>query len=265
MVQEIETRIRLELDSGERLLWSGKPRRGFMFHPASLLLVIMILFVFALVGGLILINNTLHFVKIIEHLTSGASAKVFFTYLISGFFIFLGLIALWGFVFYPLERRKTAYALTDRRAIIISGLLRQKVRNFDLKLMNFTALTQRVKGKATIIFGQVDPDQYGVTDPLQKQAEISDWRRFGYKFELFEVGESNDTCISSPKRAALGRFEFIEDPIMVYEILGELLPSGRRHKPLKTNSPKPQALWNGSSNERGPSYLSSILHTLCTA
>ena len=219
MIQEIEATIRLKLDLGERLMWSGKPRRGFMFHPASLLLVIMILFVFALVGGLILLNNTLHFVKIIEHLTSGASAKVFFTYLISGFFILLGLVALWGFVFYPLERRKTAYALTDRRAIIVSGLLLRKAKSFDIKMMNFTALTQPAKGKATVIFGQVDPDQYGAADLLQKQAEINTWRWFGYRFELFEVGECNDTRRSSRKRAVLGRFEFIEDPRTVYDML----------------------------------------------
>ena len=193
MIQEIEARIRPELDPGERLLWSGKPRRGFMFHPASLLLVIMILFVFALVGGLILVNNTLHFVKIIEHLTSGASAQIFFTYLISGFFILLGLVALWGFVFYPLERRKTVYALTDRRAIIVSGLLKQKAKSFETKMMNFMALTRPVKGKATIIFGQVDPDQYGLADPVRKRAVINTWKRFGYRFELFEVGRIHDT------------------------------------------------------------------------
>src|SRR5512135_2302761 len=124
MTMATEARIQPELAPGEKLLWSGKPKRGFMFHPASLFLVVMIIFVFALVGGLILVNNTLHFVKVIEHLTSGASAKVTFIYLTSGFFILIGLVALWGFVFYPLERRKTVYALTDRRAIIFSGLIR---------------------------------------------------------------------------------------------------------------------------------------------
>jgi hypothetical protein len=219
MVPEMEALIRPKLDPGERLLWSGKPRRGFMFHPASLFLVIMILFVFALVGGLILVNNTLHFVKIIEHLTSGASARVFFTYLVSGFFILFGLVALGGFVFYPLERRKTAYALTDRRAIIVSGLWQPKATSFDIKAMNFTALTQPVKGKATIIFGQVDPDRYGAADPLQQQAEINTWRRFGYRFDLFEVGERNDTHRNSPRRAVLGRFELIEEPRTVYDML----------------------------------------------
>jgi hypothetical protein len=219
MMQEIETRVRPQLDPKEKLIWYGKPRRGFMFHPASLLLIVMILFVFALVGGLILVNNTLHFVKIIEHLTSGASARVFFTYLTSGFFILLGMVALWGFVFYPLQRRKTAYALTDRRALIVSGLLRQKANSFDFKSLNFTALAQPVKGKATIIFGQVDPDQYGASDPAQKQAEVNTWKRFGYRFESFEVGKSNVAQGKSPGRSLLGRFEFVEDPKMVYVML----------------------------------------------
>lgn len=214
MTLDFEAQIRPELRAGEKLLWSGKCKRAFMFHPRSILLIIMILFLFALVGGLILINNTLHLVKVLEHLTSGESARAFFTYLVSGFFILLGLVALWGFVFYPLERRKTAYALTDQRAIIVSGLFKQKAKSFGLNAVNFTALTEPSKGKATIIFGQVDPDQYGANDSAQQQAEINVWRRFGYKFELFEVGDG-----SPLKRPVLGRFEYIEDAKAVYDQL----------------------------------------------
>ncbi len=238
MIPEIEARIQPELSPGEKLLWSGKPRRGFIFHPASLLLVIMILFVLALVGGFILVNNTLHFVKIIEHLTSGASARVFFTYVISGFFIVLGLVALWGFVFYPLERRKTIYALTDRRAIIVSGLFKHKAKSFDTKMMNFTALTRPVKGKATVIFGQVDPDHYGVADPMRKRAVINTWKRFGYRFELFEVGERHDTLGGIPKRPVLGRFEFIEDPRAVYDVLRRNVAILPPEKPAEIQQPK---------------------------
>jgi hypothetical protein len=221
MMEGVAAKIRPELAPGEKLLWSGKPQRGFMFHPASLFLVVMILFVFALVGGLIMINNTLHFVKVIEHLTSGASTRVFFIYLTSGFFILIGLVALWGFVFYPLERRKTVYALTDRRAIVLAGLLKDQMRSFDLKTINFSALTREAKGKATIIFGQVGPEQYGANDAEQRQREIKSWGRFGYRFELFEVGEQTDASGEPRRRAHLGRFEFIEDPKTVYALLRE--------------------------------------------
>ena len=219
MAQGAEARILPELGPGESLLWSGRPHRGFMFHPVSLLLIVMLVFVFALVGGLIMVNNTLHFVKVIEHLTSGASARVFFIYLVSGFFILLGLVALWSFVFYPLERRKTAYALTSHRAIIISGLFRPRAKSFDLKTLNFTALSRPVKDKATIVFGEVDPDQYGAADPAQKLAEIKTWKRLGYTFELFEVGVRSSARSSSPRRPVLGRFEFIEDPRTIYGML----------------------------------------------
>lgn len=216
MMHEVEAQIRPELRQGETLLWSGKSKRGFMFHPRSILLIIMILFLFALVGGLILINNTLHLVIVLEHLTSGESAGALFTYLVSGFFVLLGLVATWGFVFYPLERRKTAYVLTDREAIIVSGLLKQKIKSFELDAINFTALTEPSKGKATVVFGQVDPDQYGASDPAQQQAEINAWRRFGYKFVLFEVGDG-----SPRKRPLLGRFEYIAEAKKVYELLRE--------------------------------------------
>jgi Mg-chelatase subunit ChlD len=238
MLNKMKTWIQPELVPGEALLWSGKPRRGFTFHPASLLLIIMILFVLALIGGLILVNNTLHFVKIIEQLTSGESARVFFTYLVAGSGILLGMVALWGFVFYPLERRKTTYTLTDRRAMIVSGLWQRKTKSFDIKMMNFCALTQAVKDKATIIFGQVDPDQYGAADPLQKQAEINTWKRFGYRFELFEVGASNDTGRNSVKRPKPGRFEFIEDPRTVYAMLRERITIRPPEPASKIEQPK---------------------------
>jgi hypothetical protein len=124
----------------------------------------------------------------------------------------------------PLERQKTTYVLTDKRAVIVSGLFKQKAKSFDLKTMNFTALTKLLKGKATIIFGQVNPEQYGAADPERKRAEINTWKRFGYRLELFEVGASNEPSGGSPKRLELGRFEFIEDPRTVYDMLREMVP-----------------------------------------
>ena len=266
MIQEIEARIHPELDPGERLLWSGKPRRGFMFHPASLLLVIMILFVFALVGGLILVNNTLHFVKVIEHLTSGASARVFFTYLISGFFILLGLVALWGFVFYPLERRKTTYALTDRRAIIVSGLFKQKAKSFDLKTMNFTALTQPVKGKATIIFGQVDPDQYGAADPEQKQSGNQHLEAVWIQIRVIRGrGKQRTRAVVLPGDRSSAGLSLSKTRERFTICCGESYPSWRRRRPPKSNSQKSRALWKGSSSGRAPSLLSSMSRTLWEA
>lgn len=218
-MQEIEQSIQPELHPGEKLLWCGKPRRRFMFHPASIFLVVMIIFLFALIGGLILLNNMRHFIVVIEHLTSGASARVATTAFVSGLFILLGLVAAWGFVFYPLERRKTLYALTDQRLIIISGLLRRRAKSFDLSTVNFTALTEPVKGKATIIFGQVDPVQYGLTDAVQRQKEIDAWKRFGYRFEAFEVGAPSVTEKRRSPRPVMGRFEHIEDARTVYGVL----------------------------------------------
>ena len=153
MAQTNRSQVDRELLPGEKLLWSGRPRRGFLFHPASVLLIASILFIAGLVGGLIALNNMTHAIVVIEIVTAAAAKRFTATGVVSGLFILLGLIAIWGFVFYPLQRWKTFYALTDQRAVVIPGLLRRKARSFPLSSMNFTALTRRTGNKATVIFG----------------------------------------------------------------------------------------------------------------
>ena len=218
MTQATYSRMGKELRPGEKLLWSGKPKRGLLFHPASILLIVSILFIVGLIGGLLALNNMTHAIRVIEIVTSAARQRFTLTGLISGLGILLGLVAIWGFIFYPLQRRTTVYALTDQRAVVVLGLSGRKVRSFPLSSMNFTALTRRTGNKATVIFGEY-PAQYAGMDVDQKQEIMDSWKWFGYKFELFEIGRSSVSQSQASRRPVFGRFEHIENSRYVYDTL----------------------------------------------
>jgi len=54
-------------------------------------------------------------------------------------------------------RARTFYGLTDRRAIIVSGLLSRTVKSLSLQTMTDVTLTERGDASGTIAFGQVPP------------------------------------------------------------------------------------------------------------
>ena len=218
MAQTNHSKVERELRPGEKLLWSGRPRRGFLFHPASVLLIASILFIAGLVGGLIALNNMTHAIVVIEIVTAAAAKRFTATGVVSGLFILLGLIAIWGFVFYPLQRWKTFYALTNHRAVVIPGLLRRRAKSFPLNSMNFTALTCRTGNKATVIFGDY-PAWYAGMDVVQKQRVMDSWKWFGYRFDLFEIGLSSGNQGQGSRRPEFGRFEYIENSREVYAML----------------------------------------------
>jgi hypothetical protein len=221
MLPKKEALFSQDLHSDEKLLWSGKPQRGLFSHRFSIILVILTLFFVALIGGLIMLDNMTNSIHIMEILTTGSKFKFTIIGLLASFFIGLGLISFWSFVFYPIERRNTTYILTNQRVLIFSKLLWRKVKSFDLNSINFTSLIEQLKDRATIIFGEVDPIQYGMTDPEHKQRIINNWKWIGYKFQLFEVGWRDERNNPSPTKPVLGRFEHIENARMVYKLLRE--------------------------------------------
>ena len=73
-------------------------------------------------------------------------------------FVLLGLYLIVGrFFFDSLQRSRTYYALTDRRAIIISGLFDQNTKTLDLKKLPEISISTKQDGKGTITFGTLHP------------------------------------------------------------------------------------------------------------
>jgi hypothetical protein len=69
-------------------------------------------------------------------------------------FLLIGLYMLIGRFFVDaMMRARTEYAITNRRAIIVSGLFSRNVRSIDLKTTSEISLSERRDNSGTITFG----------------------------------------------------------------------------------------------------------------
>jgi len=136
--------LRNELAPGERLLWSGQPRQGLVLHIADAFIIPFSLFWF---GGVS--------VAALAAVSGGESvfALLFFVpfLLIGGFFAF-GRFAvdIW-------QRRRTYYAVTDRRILILSGMWNRSVRALNLRTLTDISLTLHRSGRGSLTFGPESP------------------------------------------------------------------------------------------------------------
>jgi hypothetical protein len=129
-----------DLDPGERILWAGRPRQGIYFAGADVLLV-----PFSLVwAGFAFFweSNVLH----------GKNFPILFV-LFGGAFCLIGLYLVFGrFIFDALLRARTFYAITDRRALIVSRVTSRDLTSIDLEGVQVT-LKEGSDGSGTLAFG----------------------------------------------------------------------------------------------------------------
>jgi hypothetical protein len=72
-------------------------------------------------------------------------------------FLAIGLYILFGRYFIDMRRRaSTYYAITDERAIILSGTFRRKIKSLNLRTVSDITVSQRRDGTGTISFGGSD-------------------------------------------------------------------------------------------------------------
>jgi len=157
------------LDPDERLLWAGRPQQGILFRPSDAAMVPFSLlwagFAFfwefmAITGG--------------SRGGRGGGAPFFFVlwgipFCLAGVYITVG-----RFFADALVRRRTWYGLTDRRAIIISGLASSGLTSIDLLTIDQVNMVKHVGGVGTIHFGPIagygprgyrSRRSFGFTDP----------------------------------------------------------------------------------------------------
>ena len=135
-----------QLGPSEHLLWSGRPRQGFMMRPSDALLI-----PFSLMWG--------GFAIFWEASVITSNAPFFFR--LWGIpFVVVGLYLMVGrFVVDARARSRTAYAITDERVLIISGQLGASVRSLSLSNLPELTLEERPDRTATITFGPA-PSQW---------------------------------------------------------------------------------------------------------
>lgn len=140
MLQTSENTLSQHLDPGERLLWSGQPRRGIRLRAQDAFLIpFSVLWCgFAIFWEVSVIR-------------SGAP----FFFMLWGIpFVCAGLFFVFGrFFFNAHSRAHTTYGVTDERILIVSGVFWQQTKSLQLRTLNDISLTQRSDGSGTVTFG----------------------------------------------------------------------------------------------------------------
>ncbi|SRR5205823_3594326 len=140
MNYELEQVARSQLARDEKLLWSGQPRGGLRLRPADALLI-----PFSLMwGGFAIFWET----SVLKQGAPGFFAVWGIPFVVVGVYLILG-----RFFVDAWQRSRTYYALTDQRAIIISGLATRQVKSLPLRTMSDITLSERADGSGSIALG----------------------------------------------------------------------------------------------------------------
>jgi hypothetical protein len=137
--------IERELAPGERLLWKGQPQKGIKFRSQDWFGVPFSLVWF---GGVAFGGY-----NFMQH--QGPQSGFNFGFLVFGFMGTMGLYLLVGrFLSDAYTRSRMEYALTDRRALILSRAFTRNVRSIDYRTEPDISLSERSGGSGTIYFGR---------------------------------------------------------------------------------------------------------------
>ncbi len=144
-----EDELRSHLDSGEKLLWTGRPAQGIAFTRQDWFLI-----PFSAVWlGIALFSFWPKSTKAPEPLPLFVAAGLLFIGI--GVYMFVGrfFADLW-------YRSRLIYGVTDRRAIILSGMRRRSVQSIYLSSLNTLKLEERPDRSGTIYFGDQPSTSY---------------------------------------------------------------------------------------------------------
>ena len=141
-----QTAIAQVLDSGESLIWSGSPRHGLTLRPNDAYAI-----PFSLLWGGFAIFWEINVLR-----TTGPNAGFMSIWGIP--FVLVGLYLIVGRFFADAYvRARTFYGLTDRRAIIISGVFSRAITSLPLRTLTDISLEERPDRSGTILLAHPQP------------------------------------------------------------------------------------------------------------
>jgi hypothetical protein len=146
-----EDELRSHLDSGEKLLWAGRPAQGIVLTWLDWYWIPFI----AAWLGIAVYSFWPKSTKTPEPLALFVAAGIFGI----GFYVLIGryVADLW-------YRSRLIYGVTDRRAIILSGMRRRSVQSIYLSSLSILKLEERRDRSGTIYFGDQPSSSYWHTD-----------------------------------------------------------------------------------------------------
>lgn len=138
--EKLEQAIRDALEPGERVLWTGYPKQGLLFRAQDALFVPFSM----LWGGFAVFWET-----------SVISSHAPFFFMLWGVpFVAVGLHMIFGRFFTDAWlRRRTIYAVTEQRVIILTQSLQQRMRSLELAGLAEINISDHGNGSGTIVFG----------------------------------------------------------------------------------------------------------------
>ena len=143
--------IASELDRDEEIRWSGQPKRGLVLRRSDWGAI-----PFSLLWGGLSFSFTIAAFRRADPLV----ILVGLVFSALGIYIIIG-----RFVVDAVQRSTTYYAVTDRRAIILSTFLGWRVKSIDLRTLTDLSLTERRDGRGTIWLGRSQGRGDGWLDP----------------------------------------------------------------------------------------------------
>ncbi|HKF70355.1 MAG TPA: hypothetical protein VKB68_01295 [Stellaceae bacterium] len=136
----LASELRQRLEPGERVLWSGRPQQGLMFRKGDLL---GIPFSLLWCGFAIFWES-----QVLSHNAPGFFALWGIPFILIGLYMVFG-----RFVVDAWQRQRTAYAVTDRRALILSGLWTPTLKSLDIEGLTDIELQEGSGARGTVLLG----------------------------------------------------------------------------------------------------------------
>ena len=140
---DIENELRTNLSSGEKLIWTGKPRTGILLRSSDAFLI-----PFSLLWG--------GFAVFWESSVMATDAPFFFKlfgipFVLVGFYIVIG-----RFFIDAKKRANTIYGITTDRIIIKSGVFSTDIKSLNIKTLSDITINQKNDNSGTITLGPTD-------------------------------------------------------------------------------------------------------------
>lgn len=130
------------LNTNEKLLWIGNPKRGIVFRTADIFFIPF---------------SLLWFGFSIFWIITAAHASIFFA-MFGIPFVLIGLIFVFGrFIIDAKERENTIYGLTDDRVIIKSGVFKKSIKSLNIRTLSDIEYSEKRDGSGTINIGPRNP------------------------------------------------------------------------------------------------------------